>query len=512
MTLVIEPGALRERVLQDLAQLVPTSIWSIDKFGHVTVHASLNTPAARLLTDIVLAPGEVRVTGTEAGAIARGAPLREIGGFTMWDPAAQGPSAKVLIYYDTTSNYGLGYWGHGDGGTKVDIPSHIVLAHEFGHARWVLTRQSSGGDGDDPYAIDVENEVRRSQVPPLPSRVGHDGGANEKPKPSSKTPTPPKPSRGCFVATAAYGSRLHPSVCELRKFRDEVLRSSETGSDYFEHFYEIYAKASVPVVQAMADEEVRNVVLTWLVKPIVNYLELFREFPELELDAAGPFAPFLAKVRDGLEDLASAVPLPSKLAARPAHEALRDLLVALRFQLRSAGRREAWLAELRAAGELPLQVRDEEERARLAAVIDLEGRSRAEALLILGPTRAPSSGTAVAFAFGHDKGTLVDARSWRYTVTLRNDPAQQTTYSNLRVYYLAKPGNPDQMGYVTLDTLLPGEIGVFPLCECSRLYSYYLEAKFEDPVGSGTMVWPDQGSMTPARAGDANPCEDSFLI
>ena len=34
---------------------------------------------------------------------------------------------------------------------------------------------------------------------------------------------------GCFVATAAYGSRTHPDVVALRRFRDKVLVRSAQG-------------------------------------------------------------------------------------------------------------------------------------------------------------------------------------------------------------------------------------------------------------------------------------------
>jgi len=58
------------------------------------------------------------------------------------------------------------------------------------------------------------------------------------------------------------------------------------------------------------------------------------------------------------------------------------------------------------------------------------------------------------------------------------------------------------------------ETGVFPLCICSRLVSYYLEADLQLPNGTtGSFTFPDQGSMTPATAaalGDPNPCEDSW--
>jgi uncharacterized protein YkwD len=37
---------------------------------------------------------------------------------------------------------------------------------------------------------------------------------------------------GCFVATAAYGDRLHPDVVDLRRFRDEILVDHAAGRSF----------------------------------------------------------------------------------------------------------------------------------------------------------------------------------------------------------------------------------------------------------------------------------------
>ena len=46
-----------------------------------------------------------------------------------------------------------------------------------------------------------------------------------------------KPSSGCFVATAVYGSYDHPDVIKLRQFRDDMLLTSELGSSLVSFYY-----------------------------------------------------------------------------------------------------------------------------------------------------------------------------------------------------------------------------------------------------------------------------------
>ena len=43
---------------------------------------------------------------------------------------------------------------------------------------------------------------------------------------------------GCFIATAAYGSIMHPYVKELRKFRDTYLLTNYMGKVFVDLYYE----------------------------------------------------------------------------------------------------------------------------------------------------------------------------------------------------------------------------------------------------------------------------------
>jgi hypothetical protein len=56
--------------------------------------------------------------------------------------------------------------------------------------------------------------------------------------------------KGCFIATAAMGSDLHPHVQLLREFRDNILLQSKYKNT-FENLLEKYYLLSPPIARAM---------------------------------------------------------------------------------------------------------------------------------------------------------------------------------------------------------------------------------------------------------------------
>lgn len=76
-------------------------------------------------------------------------------------------------------------------------------------------------------------------------------------------------AQGCFIATAALGSYLHPHIQSLRHFRDNILLQSRHKKS-FENLLNFYYKFSPPVARAMTKYRSLKIFLRYtLVYPIV---------------------------------------------------------------------------------------------------------------------------------------------------------------------------------------------------------------------------------------------------
>ena len=84
-----------------------------------------------------------------------------------------------------------------------------------------------------------------------------------------------KKSTKCFIATAAYGSELAPSVQFLREFRDDVVLQSRFRVS-FAKLLELYYHFSPPIAQKMLkNKSFRNLIKYLVVWPFVTVLKVF---------------------------------------------------------------------------------------------------------------------------------------------------------------------------------------------------------------------------------------------
>jgi len=74
---------------------------------------------------------------------------------------------------------------------------------------------------------------------------------------------------GCFIATAAYGSYLHPKVAELRMFRDRYLLTNGPGR----LFVSLYYRLSPPVARVIAEHEWMRAGVRVMLVPLVLTVE-----------------------------------------------------------------------------------------------------------------------------------------------------------------------------------------------------------------------------------------------
>lgn len=75
--------------------------------------------------------------------------------------------------------------------------------------------------------------------------------------------------RGCFIATAAYGTPFEPKIDVLRDVRDDVLKEHILGRGFIKLYYAI----SPPIANIISKHEwMRSIVREMILEPLVRIL------------------------------------------------------------------------------------------------------------------------------------------------------------------------------------------------------------------------------------------------
>jgi hypothetical protein len=373
MTLWIDSGGDEQngaRAIADLKRICPdpnlTVDWGRPGAGRVAgglVHydnPSVLDEYCYRVYRIVQSPVAVVIRPTNPGVtvnfdfLGDRMPMNEYIGFTWWKglPSITPMPTVINVLYDPTDDVGRGYWELDINEEPIRLRSDVILMHELGHVGETLDGVDHTGHDDEQTevgAIAVENAYRRSRG--LPERWGHEGGRDLRSKLGGIT------GGDCFIATAAYGSELEPEVQVLREFRDDVLRQTRSGADFFEEYWSHYYQLSPVIVEMMHENpEVREMVRWSLVAPIVGFLRMAKAFPRTSThELPEPWRGFVERMREEFEVWAEHLPRPEAFDDRPPQEAAEELRVVVDHLIFRDEERADYLARLQAAGQLPLR-------------------------------------------------------------------------------------------------------------------------------------------------------------
>lgn len=384
-----------DRVVEDLQTICPDPGLSINNYsGGITYDQTMSSPGCDLIAALVSNPCWIGVRGEGPDFsidVDPGRTLLDEAGATVPDDY---PGTKTVeIVYDVTHCNKAGRFAFDASGNKIPYPDHVLLFHELSHARDLCTGvlrapldREANREAAETRAVSAENDFRQSLMPSLPLRSGYEGGCNVAPRPDA----PPRPASkttrvGCFIATAAYGSALEPEVQFLNSVRDNILRQTRAGEDFFDRCWEHYYRLSPVIVQLMEnDQNIKDLVRWLVVSPIVQYLQFVLRFPHSPVENLDdPWRSFLLNMRFGLEEWAKEIPLPDDFVGMSARAAAEEIEISLRYALRTHYRRQAYLDHLEELEQIPLSIRGKE-KEEMAERLRSSGCSDSEIQRLLG--------------------------------------------------------------------------------------------------------------------------------
>jgi hypothetical protein len=249
-------------------------------------------------TDIIVIPVDQTFVRPNGHFVTENAGLT----FPLGNP--ENPTSSVLVIYDTSDNDGKGYCLPKEGGGTVGFPSTVILYHELSHALRDATN-SQLDNSDTGCAANAEEHQAESDENDMRDQLGI--GHRDT---TQHCVTTGCDSSCCIVASIASGSPYSTDVTALREVRDELLRPSQVGFDFFEHLHYDYYGFSPQVVRMMAGaDDLRAQISTALVGPLTQCLKLLHDYVAHQHTAQAPDAGRLGE--------RFCAELPAELAAMP---------------------------------------------------------------------------------------------------------------------------------------------------------------------------------------------------
>ncbi|MBM3605340.1 MAG: hypothetical protein FJX25_11465 [Alphaproteobacteria bacterium] len=185
---------------------------------------------------------------------------------SMHDALMNSASHKANILDPDVSYVGVGL-SQGQiesGGQTHDV---VFLTQNFGNSSLpVLVQEEIEGEIMLTSYLDGEAVPGSSQ--PAPDQTDGDGQEDDG-EPGTDDDDPQDRENGsggsCFVATAAYGDRMHPDVVTLRAFRDQILVRHRMGRGFVRAYWIIGPK----LARLVRPDDAAGQVTRWMLRPCV---------------------------------------------------------------------------------------------------------------------------------------------------------------------------------------------------------------------------------------------------
>lgn len=200
----------------------------------------------------------------------------------------------VCTVYDTTLCDGDGMWCDKEGGGTTCITTSTMLYHELSHCFHHVTGTHSSDSAVEEEAAEIDENLMRD-VRGLPHReaTSHDGGCGC--SGGSKD--------CCVVASLSTGSAMSDEVAGFRHLREHILRRSEVGEDFFQHFFYHYYAFSPEVTHLIGSRpNLGPLIKDRFVMPLLAGVELLVFYADKKGDGLTGFLRSQAK-RESLEYL-----------------------------------------------------------------------------------------------------------------------------------------------------------------------------------------------------------------
>ena len=237
----------------------------------VTYTQSESGPTCDRLDELVhdtgfVNPEQIIAHGVDANFVIAGFPISSIAGIAIPRGNADNPYMNhIATFYDTSQCNGSGWWVDKEGGGTTSFPSDVILYHELAHCFHFATGVAS----TEPLAEADENDMRDVRGVDHRDTSSHNGGCGG------------PVVNCCIVASLSTGSSYSEEIKQFRRLREQTLRRSIVGDEFFKEFFYRYYGFSPEVTRILGHQpNLNSVVKEQFVLPLLSGVELLIFYSE----------------------------------------------------------------------------------------------------------------------------------------------------------------------------------------------------------------------------------------